>query len=177
MADFKSAIALVLDNEGGYSNRAADAGGETYCGISRKYHNGWQGWPMIDKHKPLRQNEKIDDWQLNGFVNTFYYGQYWKRIRGDEWQEHEPATYFLDWFVTSEAHAVKALQKIVGVDDDGVFGGGTMAAINAYEGDLLSDLLSARTAFYTAIGTGDNAANLRGWLNRANEMYSKLKNA
>ena len=42
MADFQPALQTTLRFEGGYTNINADAGGETYCGISRR------NWPDND---------------------------------------------------------------------------------------------------------------------------------
>ena len=51
MADFTKAYALTAAYEGGYVDDPEDAGGETYRGISRRYHPSWQGWQIIDTLK------------------------------------------------------------------------------------------------------------------------------
>lgn len=35
----------------GYVNHPRDPGGETCCGISRKYWPAWAGWAIVDRHK------------------------------------------------------------------------------------------------------------------------------
>ena len=51
MANFNESFNITLGYEGGYSNDPDDAGGETYKGISRRYHPGWKGWALIDELK------------------------------------------------------------------------------------------------------------------------------
>lgn len=53
--------------EGGHHHDPDDPGGETYCGISRRYHPYWEGWAMLDKgEKPSRE-------LLCGFFNNEYW--------------------------------------------------------------------------------------------------------
>ena len=57
-------INMVLTHEGGYSSgnekqTKGDKGKETYCGISRVYNPNWDGWKIIDRHKPIKYNAKI----------------------------------------------------------------------------------------------------------------------
>src|ERR1035441_4044145 len=48
VADFNAAHQQVMGNEGGYANNPADAGGETYKGIARKFWPQWCGWKYVD---------------------------------------------------------------------------------------------------------------------------------
>lgn len=51
MAKFEIAYAPLKEFEGGYSNVAADRGGETYAGIARNFFGAWAGWPIVDAQK------------------------------------------------------------------------------------------------------------------------------
>ena len=51
MANFTYSLAKVLKHEGGYANDPNDRGGETYKGITRKYHGDDLMWKYIDKYK------------------------------------------------------------------------------------------------------------------------------
>jgi len=78
----------VKGHEGGYANDPDDRGGETYCGISRKFHPGWSGWEAIDARnqlRPIRTNEILPE--LNPRVLEFYHRVYWLQNRC---QEMEP---------------------------------------------------------------------------------------
>ena len=49
MANFEYAIERLFGLEGGYARHPADPGGETYRGISRRYHPEWSQWADIDR--------------------------------------------------------------------------------------------------------------------------------
>jgi hypothetical protein len=55
--DFDKAFEQIKRYEGGYGNDPSDAGGETYCGISRISHPNWPGWQFIDQNRPIRYNK------------------------------------------------------------------------------------------------------------------------
>jgi type VI secretion system secreted protein VgrG len=66
--------------------------------------------------------------------------------------------------------AVKILQKALGVAVDGVFGSGTLAAVNAASDALLPAYKQALAAHYQSIVAAKpaEAKFLNGWLARAN---------
>jgi len=174
MAEFLSAQPYVIKNEGGYCEVPGDKGGETYSGIAHNYYPNWPGWPIIEGHKPLAYNEIIEDTELTSLVNQFYKKQFWDTILGDGIDSQAVATYLYDFYVNAMHNAVKCTQRIVGVTPDGSFGSGTLAALNAYKGDLLQELHKARCDYYTAIAQNGSAKFLTGWLNRANDLYAKM---
>ena len=178
MAEFKAANDLTRAYEGYYANVEGDKGGETYAGISRVNYPRWQGWAIIDAHKPLRNGEKIDSSDLESLLNSFYFLDFWQRIRGNEIDSQAVASYTHDWHVNSGSHAVKAAQTIVGAVPDGMVGTSTIQAINSYSGDLLTELHNARKAFYNRIVAEDPSQEkfLKGWMDRADSIYSKLQN-
>lgn len=77
-------IRWTLDpsREGGYANVPGDRGGETYRGISRKFHPQWDGWETLDNRKPIPHNRIFDD--LESRVEQFYVKEYWEQIDGEE---------------------------------------------------------------------------------------------
>ena len=72
MANFDRAFMKTMGHEGGYVNDPNDAGGETYRGISRRYHPSWEGWKIIDETRP-----NIDADRLDNPVKDFYKKMYW----------------------------------------------------------------------------------------------------
>jgi lysozyme family protein len=71
--------------EGGYADDPLDKGGETFRGISRRSHPGWEGWPLIDaaKAKVGRTAKAIDgyfekDQEMAAMVERFYRATYWR---------------------------------------------------------------------------------------------------
>lgn len=170
MADFIAADKLVSANEGGYVNDPDDAGGETYAGITRKNFPEWKGWDTVDVHKPKRGDILPE---LHPLVLSFYKINFWDRLKGDMIDSQRVALFTYDWYVNSGAHALKALQRAVGVNDDGVIGPATISAVNGYsEIDLMAHLLKAREEFCKAIVEEKPSQGkfLKGWLERANRV-------
>lgn len=173
MSEFKAAYEVVMANEGGYVNVSTDKGGETYAGVSRRWHPNWQGWPIVDKNKPLKRGQHINDVVLSGMVKAFYKLEFWDKMQGDYITSQRVATFIFDWLVTSWDEAVKALQKVAGVAQDGRVGNLTVAAINArttdaQDEDAVMDKLKAlRIAYYKSLKDPINEA---GWINRVNKF-------
>ena len=85
---FSEAFDSTMGHEGGYVNDKTDAGGETYRGISRRFHPGWAGWKLIDEAKSgpeFPDNLKTAHWQtpLDPLVRLFYKQHYWDTWQGD----------------------------------------------------------------------------------------------
>lgn len=82
MADFLPAFENVVLNEGGYklTDIKQDRGGQTYAGISRKFHPHWPGWSYIDRGQvpPV------------SLVRAFYKEEFWDRLRCDEINHADP---------------------------------------------------------------------------------------
>jgi len=173
MANFDDAIPFTLQAEGGYNNDPADPGGETYCGITKTADPEWQGWAIVDEHKPLHSEQIINDAALHASVVAFYKSKYWDAISGDSINDQNAAAFFFDWSVTS-GKAIKKVQSLVGVDADGAVGPQTIAAINNYNGNLLDDMKNARINYYKSLVVNNPALNkfLNGWLNRINNFFT-----
>ena len=80
MSNFYEAYNKTMSHEGGYVNDPDDSGGETYCGIARKYHSDWSGWAIIDgikKTRSLKVNEIISGTILKDKVLEFYKIKFW----------------------------------------------------------------------------------------------------
>lgn len=169
MAEFGKIIGFVRQHEGGYVNDPNDAGGETYCGISRKHNPTWKGWVAVDARKPLRYNAVIKDAALETLINDHYQSAYWQAIGGNEIKSQAVANMVFDWQVNSGDASTKALQRIVGVYPDGIVGPRTIAAVNAMPADLLLvKLRQYRTDFYKELARRKptNQRYLKGWLDR-----------
>lgn len=87
MAEFAQAYAPLKQYEGGYSNNAADRGGETYAGIARNFFPKWQGWPIIDRWKKSvgtrasvlnRALSAVPE--LRSLVEEWYKAEWWDRL-------------------------------------------------------------------------------------------------
>lgn len=83
MADFITIHKKVSIIEGGYVNLKSDRGGETYAGISRKWHPVWTGWPIVDHMKTLAGFPKnLDrDAELQALVLNFYKAEFFNPLK------------------------------------------------------------------------------------------------
>ncbi|MCK5018687.1 MAG: hypothetical protein KAS32_16620 [Candidatus Peribacteraceae bacterium] len=82
---FINAYNKTMGHEGGYVFDPTDRGGETYKGISRRFHPTWAGWGIIDSYKPIisentmvNTSELLDkDIDLSNSVQQFYKHHFW----------------------------------------------------------------------------------------------------
>lgn len=146
MAIFNEAYEITLNHEGGYSNDPDDAGGETYKGVSRKYHPSWPGWKVIDgaKSAPTFPDCIQYDSELNHMIMEFYKASYWDRFWGDQIISQAIANEVFDTAVNmGVTRSVKFLQSGLNllnrnqlnysdIVEDGKFGRATMNALNSY---------------------------------------------
>lgn len=155
---FESAVAYVLKWEGGYVNNPADPGGETRFGISKR------NYPSIDissltadQAKSLYKSDFWDHFQLSAITNP------------------PLAIKVLDVLVNMGTSGAKVIQQAlcaVGhpVAVDGLFGVGTIAAINQSNYvSLLSEIRAQMAAHYASLALNNPSEKtfLLGWMRRA----------
>lgn len=173
---FIKCIERVFEHEGFYSNVTGDRGGETYRGIARNIHRHWSGWLIVDqykmKHGFIKRNEEIKNERLDAMVLKFYFNTYWKKNGIDLIKDFSLQYIIFDWCVNSGTYGAKNVQKIVGVQTDGIIGNITAQAINAANPEeLFSTIKLARINFYHKISkSGQNIKFLGGWLRRINSI-------
>jgi len=146
--DFDIAFLKTMKNEGGYSNRKNDVGGETVWGISRVYHPGWSGWAEIDRLKKdfpgfYIERVKAPTSKLFEMIKLFYREQFWNRFLGDMLTDQRLANEIFDTAVNmGVVRAVSFLQRSLNclnrdqalypdIVEDGVMGGKTLNALKA----------------------------------------------
>lgn len=186
---FDKAYELTRKHEGGYVNDPDDLGGETYKGISRKYHPSWPGWGIIDasKSNPDFPQNLAEVPGLQEMVKNFFKAQFWDLFWGDDVSGLEPdiAYELFDTAVNlGVSRAVAFLQLSLNVFNrnellypdlviDGVFGRMTFEALAAYlKKDYLSHLITAMNVlqghhyieFMTRSSIQEKFA--RGWFDR-----------
>lgn len=167
---FEQCLAVVLDKEGGFSDHPQDRGGPTNMGIAWLTFAEWKGFAP-DQLSPEGRAQLITDLKAltRREVAEIYRTTYWLPMRcGDL-----PAAIALmtfDFGVNAGPRtAVKALQKVVGVTDDGSLGPITLAAIRALSpGQLLEELAEARLAHYRTLA--DFATFGQGWTTRTQQV-------
>ena len=191
MADFEIAFDETMQFEGGYANDPDDKGGETYRGISRKYHGTWPGWKIIDEFKtrsPQTFSEELDKHSaLQEQVKTFYRETFWRAIHGGELTDQHIANELFDTGVNQgSATAVKYLQESLNllnrnqknypdIQIDGTMGSQTLESLAQFieletgRSDALLKLLNLFQGFrYVERARQDPTQRkfMRGWLTR-----------
>jgi lysozyme family protein len=152
---------LVLAHEGGYVNHPADPGGATNKGVTQATYNAYRR----AKGEAVRDVRQITDAELS----DIYKSRYWNAVRGDELPTGVVHAMY-DFGVNSgPSRSIKFVQALVGVDDDGVLGPKTLAAIKAMPArDLINRLCDARLAFLRGLSTWPTFG--RGWTTRVERV-------
>lgn len=145
MSNFDTCITRLLGVEGGYVFDPRDAGGETNWGISKR------SYPSVDIKNLTKEA-----------AEAIYKKDFWDTLQLD----NAPlgiANQLLDFAVNSGSQtAIRALQRAVGVADDGNIGPHTKLAIASLKpSDLIMRLLAERLLFMTRC-KGWNAFG-KGW--------------
>lgn len=172
MANFKDFLPLLLDCEGGYVNDVRDSGGCTNKGITLATFNKYYGVPY---HRELCCGDlrQITDAQ----VEYIYKTGYWDRCKADYINNQAVANLLVDFAVNSGVKtAVRVLQEILGITQDGIVGNVTIENINNYRDDLLFNLLKQRRMqfYYDIVDKNPKqGVFLKGWLNRLNHYDNK----
>lgn len=154
-----TALALMFGHEGGYVNAKSDRGGPTKYGITHKTLAAHSGVKSVTAEQ-VKAMPKAE-------AEAIYRKSYWTQSGGDLLPVGLDYAAF-DYGVNSgPARAVKSLQAVVGVAQDGIVGGQTLAAVERYPGGveaLIRAYCDERMRFLRSLGGKQGfAANGRGW--------------
>lgn len=169
-------INMVLKHEGGYANVKDDAGGETYRGITRKNFSSWSGWEIVDAHKPLKNNQVIDDLALDEYVRDFYYDKFYQPLKIAKIDDMLISGHLLCHGVNAGIKpAVRLLQKAINnitdanIAVDGIIGSATLVQANSSSANEIAyEFINQRNQYYKNIVARNPSQKkfLNGWLKR-----------
>lgn len=169
MKGFQDCLEFTLTWEGGYVNHPADPGGATNYGITQAVYTDWQKF----RGRPIRPVVGI----TMDEVEAIYRAEYWNRVSGDLLPEFTNIVMF-DWAVnTGPARPARALQKRLGVIQDGRIGPKTIAGFLGHTPyQVAEDLIDARARHYKAIVAARPSQQvfLKGWMNRINALHALI---
>lgn len=172
---FDRCLAVVLDKEGGFSDHPADRGGPTNMGVTWKTLAEWKGMDAADLSPEDREALVAELRALTRReAAEIYRSRYWLPMRcGD--LPGPVALMLFDFGVNAGPRtAVKALQRVVGVTDDGSLGPISLAAVRAKEATrLLEELAEARMAHYRGLAEFSVFGN--GWTARTQQVVALAK--
>jgi lysozyme family protein len=165
MSRFDQCLPLILAHEGGYSDHKLDPGGATNLGVTLATLSAHRGRTVTKAEvKALTVAE----------AGAIYLKSYWHPIHADELPAGLDYMLF-DLAVNSGVgRARKYLQRAAGVNEDGIIGPATLAAVKARNGlQMVNAVAGYREAFYRGLPTFPTFG--RGWMRRLNEVTAKAR--
>lgn len=158
--NFDQAFDRLLGHEGGYVFSPSDPGGETNWGVTAKvaYANGYTG-----RMRDLPRDK----------AKEIYRAKYWDAVQADKLPEPLRFEVFDAAVNSGVSQAVKWLQRIAGVNDDGVLGPMTLNAVGKLNGYAAAAAYNGtRLDFMTSLPTWGSFS--RGWARRIAENLKAL---
>lgn len=169
MADVTKLVPHILKWEGGYVNDPDDLGGATNMGVTFKTYKLYcrrKGYPVPTEERFA----KITKEEFTDVLKSMY----WDVCKADLIDSQSVANAIVDWAWNSgTGTAIKEVQRIAGIKEDGIVGCITITAINSRSPlPLFGKIKQARLAYIDRI-CKSRPANLKfykGWLNRINDI-------
>lgn len=159
-ANFARSLASVLRHEGGYSNHPDDKGGPTNLGVTLATFRKW-----VKKDGTVADLKAMTREQ----ASKCYRAVYWNAVKADDLPAGMDYAVF-DYAVNSgPSRAVKALQGVLGVEQDGVVGPVTLAAAQSADPiKTIHALCDQRMAFLRKLSNWQTFG--KGWTNRVDDV-------
>tara|TARA_R100001163_G_C5054030_1_gene190597 strand:- start:1332 stop:1832 length:501 start_codon:yes stop_codon:yes gene_type:complete len=157
--NFEECLKMLLHHEGGYVDHPEDPGGETNLGVTKKVYQEWGGTKDM-------KDLTVED------VAPIYKKNYWSRLKCDDLPSGLDFCAF-DWGVNSgTGRAAKAIQKIIGANQDGAIGPKSLALIEKQDPKFMVEQFGKiRQEFYEGLSTFKTFG--RGWTRRNEETTQK----
>ena len=162
-SNFAHAFALTLKHEGGYVDHPADPGGATNLGVTIGTLSDWLG----------RKASKMEVRALTkASVAPIYKRNYWDKMRGDDLPMGVDYAVY-DFGVNSgPRRGVMALQRAIGVADDGVIGPITLDRLAAKNPeDVVRKICADRMSFLRKLNTWRTFG--KGWTRRVDGVLAE----
>jgi hypothetical protein len=153
---FDACLSLVLEQEGGFVNHADDPGGATNFGITLATLADFRDREATAEDVRSLTREE---------AREIYRANYWVPMRCAELPPGIDLAVFDLGVNAGPRRALRLLQKVAGVTQDGSIGPITLAAVKARRPEaIVNELARERLEYYRGLGTF--ASFGRGWTNR-----------
>jgi len=171
MADIKKLAPLIARWEGGYVNDTIDRGGATNMGITLGTWRS-QGYDKDGDGNIDKDDIKLLDYNDFAVILRIY----WNKWVADLIEDQQIANILVDWVWGSGKWGIIIPQRLLGVQQDGIVGKKTLAAVNnriPYE--FHKQIWEARKQFLLDIVKRNPSQKkfINGWLNRLNDFKWK----
>lgn len=152
----------------GWSNHPLDHGGPTQCDVTLTTYRTYcrRNALPAPSEEDLR-HIPFSHWK--DILKTLF----WNQWQADRISNQSLAELLVDWVWGSGGKSIRAAQKIIGVQADGIVGEKTISAINGANPKLLFSKLHVGRVEYANNIVKRNPSQkiwLRGWLNRINDI-------
>lgn len=155
--NFDACLAVVLRNEGGWSDDPQDPGGATESGITLETYSEWLGRPATDAELE----------NLSSAVEAIYHDLYWQKVCGDLLPKGIDLMTFDIAVNSGPRRATEIMQEALGVTADGIIGARTRAVLaEAQALAVVASMRTLREKFYRSLAGFGHDGN--GWLARNN---------
>lgn len=165
MVGFDNIILFTLNYEKYRSDNKKDPGGLTIWGIASKYH-------PVEVAKMLKMS--VEDAKVEAI--KIYYNEYWFGGSCNKLPSITARAHFDSCVNPGVGAAVRFIQKVVGVKEDGDFGKITKCAVDNYlklftDESLAKKIIELRDQYYTDKHNVDFG---KGWHNRVVDLKKFL---
>ena len=163
--NFGVAFNSMIKHEGGFVNHPKDPGGMTNLGVTKKVWDDWTGGNADEQEMQSLTPDK---------VAPLYKKRYWDAIKGDDLPSGIDLCVFDCAVNSGVSRAVRILQRILGVKDDGVIGAVTISAVTAIPvDDLIERYTEERQDFLESLPTFSVFG--KGWTTRVAQVETQAK--
>lgn len=169
MTRFEECLPFILKWEGGYVNHPSDRGGATNKGITQRNYDSWR----IKQGLSVRTVKDITDDE----VHSIYLTEYWARAGCPTLPEPVDLVVFDCAVNSGVSRAVKWLQKALGLNQDGLFGAKTNAAVLACNPlETALEILVIREDFLSDVvdANPSQIVFLKGWHSRLDSLKTEI---
>lgn len=157
-ANFQACLAVVLQNEGGFTENLNDGSIATNLGVTL---HTWSGY--IGRTATIAEMQALTP----ADVSPLYHSEYWSACDCQLWPAGADLMVFDDAVNTGPGSARRRLQSAAGAVADGSIGPATERAVAACKpGALIDAIATAREAYYRSLPTFGRFGH--GWLARVN---------
>ena len=186
--DHSKVLALILKSEGGLNeDEPTHVGGVSYAGITQVSYDEWRS-----KARMIQTPESVRDLKDHLNVVNAFYNDYFEKYH--TWELPEFLQYiYADFVVNAGSAAVKIIQRLVEVEDDGVWGSGTSKAAAEWkeligieleddanvDNNLITEFHEQKLAHYNNLAEANPdkyGRYLAGWKRRCNSVLAELSN-